>query len=169
MAGAGFCFLPMQVKFIADNNVGKLAKWLRIAGYDTLFFKEKDDGKMIGIALKEGRTILTRDTQIMERRLVTNGRLKAVLIRKDDPKAQLREVVEKLNLDYHRKPFSVCLECNQPLVPRSREEVEDLVPPYVFKTQEQYMQCPVCQRIYWQGTHWQRMSRELEELAGGKS
>ncbi len=165
---AGFCFLPMQIKFIADNNVGKLAKWLRIMGYDSLFFNQKDDGRMIGIALREGRTILTRDTQIMERRLVTSGRLKALLIKKDDPKAQLEEVVEKLNLDYHRKPFSVCLECNQPLVPRSREEVRDLVPPYVFKTQEQYMQCPACQRVYWQGTHWQRMSRELEELAGGK-
>jgi uncharacterized protein with PIN domain len=88
----------MQVKFIADNNVGKLAKWLRIMGYDTLFFNEKDDGKMIRIALKEGRTILTKDTQIMERRLVTNGRLKAFLVKEDDPRAQLREVVEKLNL-----------------------------------------------------------------------
>jgi len=158
----------MQIKFIADNNVGKLAKWLRIMGYDSLFFNQKDDGRMIGIALREGRTILTRDSQIMARRLVTSGRLKALLIKKDDPKEQLAEVVEKLNLDYHRKPFSVCLECNQPLVPRSREEVRDLVPPYVFKTREQYMQCPACQRVYWQGTHWQRMSRELEELAGGK-
>lgn len=160
--------MPMQIKFIADNNVGKLAKWLRIMGYDTRFFDERDDGEMIKIALKEGRTILTKDTQIMERRLVTSGRLRAILIKQDDPKAQLQEVVKKLNLDYHRKPFSVCLECNQPLILRSKEEVKDLVPPYVFKTQEQYMQCPVCQRIYWQGTHWQRMSKELEELAGGR-
>ncbi len=153
------------MKFIADNNVGKLAKWLRIIGYDTLFFDEKDDGKLIKIAAKEDRTILTKDTQIMVRRLVTSGRLKAVLIKHDNPKAQLQEVVTRLDLDYHRKPFSLCLECNQPLMPKSREEVRSLVPPYVFETQEHYMECPVCHRIYWQGTHWQRMSKELEELA----
>jgi hypothetical protein len=153
------------MKFIADNNVGKLAKWLRIVGYDTLFFDEKDDGKLIKIAVKEGRTILTKDTQIMERRLVASGKLKAILIKQDDPKAQLQEVVTKLNLDYHRNPFSLCLECNQPLMPKSREEVQSLVPPYVFKTQDHYMQCPVCHRIYWQGTHWQRMHNELNELA----
>lgn len=153
------------MKFIADNNVGKLAKWLRVIGYDTLFFDEKDDGKLIKIAVKEDRTILTRDTQIMERRLVASGKLKAILIKQDDPKAQLQEVVAKLNLDYHSNPFSLCLECNQPLMPKSREEVRDLVPPYVFKTQDHYMECLVCHRIYWQGTHWQRMSKELNELA----
>lgn len=156
------------MKFIADNNVGKLAKWLRIIGYDTLFFDEKDDGKLIKIAIKEDRTILTRDTQIMERRLVASGKLKAILIKQDDPKAQLQEVVAKLNLDYHRNPFSLCLECNQPLMPKSREEVQKLVFPYVFKTQDRYMECPVCHRIYWQGTHWQRMSKELNELARGE-
>lgn len=155
----------MEIKFIADNNVGKLAKWLRVIGYDTLFFDEKDDDKLIKIAVEEDRTILTRDTQIMERRLVTSGKLKAILIKQDDPRVQLQEVVAKLNLDYHRNSFSLCLECNQPLMPKSREEVQKLVPPYVFKTQDHYMECPVCHRIYWQGTHWQRMSRELNELA----
>ncbi len=155
----------MEIKFIADNNVGKLAKWLRVVGYDTLLFKEKDDVKMIEIALSEGRVILTKDAQIIKRRLVTDGKLKAILIRHDDPKAQLRETVKTLNLNYHFRPFSLCLECNQMLIPRSKEEVQDLVPTHVFKTQEQYMECPSCHRIYWQGTHWQAMARELRELA----
>jgi len=155
----------MEIKFIADNNVGKLAKWLRVVGYDTLLFKEKDDVKMIEIALSEGRVILTKDVQIIKRRLVTDGKLKAILIRHDDPKAQLRETVKTLNLNYHFRPFSLCLECNQMLVPRSKEEVQDLVPTHVFKTQEQYMECPSCHRIYWQGIHWQAMARELRELA----
>jgi len=155
----------MEIKFIADNNVGKLAKWLRVVGYDTLLFKEKDDVKMIEIALSEGRAILTKDAQIIKRRLVTDGKLKAILIRHDDPKAQLRETVKTLNLNYHFRPFSLCLECNQMLIPRSKEEVQDLVPTHVFKTQEQYMECPSCHRIYWQGTHWQAMARELRELA----
>jgi hypothetical protein len=157
----------MEIKFIADNNVGKLARWLRVIGYDTLLFKQKDDNKMIKIALSEGRVILTRDTQLMKRRLVTNGKLKAMLIMRDDPKEQLQETVKKLHLNYHLKPFSLCLECNQTLIPRSREEVQNLVPPHVFKTQNQYMECPLCHRIYWQGTHWQAMIRELNTLCRG--
>ena len=157
----------MEIKFIADNNVGKLARWLRVVGYDTLLFKQKDDTKLIKIALSQGRVILTRDTQLMKRRLVTNGKLKAMIITQDDPKEQLQETVKKLNLSYHFKPFSLCLECNQALIPRSKEEVKNLVPPYVFKTQNQYVECPVCHRIYWQGTHWQAMIKELNALCQG--
>jgi uncharacterized protein with PIN domain len=136
----------VEIKFIIDNNVGKLAKWLRIMGYDALLFKEEDDGKMVKVALAQDRVILTKDTQIMRRRLVTSGRLKAILIEDDEPKAQ----------------------CNQRLVGRSKDEVRDLVPSHVFETQSLYMECPSCHRIYWRGTHWQAMSRELEILTAQK-
>ena len=158
----------MEIKFIVDNNVGKLAKWLRIMGYDAVLFSEVDDGKMVKTALAEDRVILTKDSQIMKRRLVTSGRLKAVLIKDDDIRAQLRQVVTALKLGYHFRPFSICLECNQKLVEKDKESVRELVPPYVFKTQEQYMECPSCHRLYWRGTHWQAMSRELDELAEAK-
>jgi len=69
----------VEVRFIVDNNVGKLAKWLRIMGYDALLFKDKDDGDMINIALSESRVVLTKDTQVMKRRVVASGKLKAVL------------------------------------------------------------------------------------------
>jgi len=152
-------------KFIVDNNVGKLAKWLRIMGYDTLFFNGSDDSRMIATALAEGRVILTRDTQIMRRRLVTGGRLKAILIKSDQPEQQMHQVITTLNLDCQFRPFAICLECNQPLVERSKQQVKDLVPPYVFQTQSQYMECPVCHRIYWRGTHWQAMTRRLNRFA----
>ena len=158
----------MEIKFIVDNNVGKLAKWLRIMGYDALFFTEEDDGKMVKVALAQNRVILTKDTQIMRRRLVTSGRLRAILVEDSDAKAQLQQIVEALKLDFQFRPFSICLECNQSLVERSKDEVRDLVPPYVFNAQSQYMECPSCHRIYWRGTHWQAMSRELEKLAVGK-
>ncbi len=154
----------MEVRFIVDHNVGKLAKWLRIMGYDALLFKGRDDGDMIKIALSENRILLTRDTQVMKRRVVTSGKLKAVLLEDDDPRMQLRKVVDSLNLDYRSKPFSICLECNSPLVKREKDEVRGLVPPYVFKTQKHYMECPSCHRIYWQGTHWAAMSKELERF-----
>jgi uncharacterized protein with PIN domain len=119
---------------------------------------------MIKIALSENRILLTRDTQVMKRRVVTSGKLKAVLLEDDDPRMQLRKVVDSLNLDYMAKPFSICLECNHPLVKREKDEVYGLVPPYVFETQKHYMECPSCHRIYWQGTHWAAMSKELERF-----
>ena len=154
----------MEMKFFADNNVGRLAKWLRMMGYDTRFFSSGDDSSMIAIALAEDRVILTRDTQIMRRRVVTSGQLKAILIQGDEPEQQMRQVIDNLNLDCQFKPFTICLECNQPLVPRTREQVKDLVPPYVFQTQVQYVECPTCHRIYWRGTHWQAMAGKLNKF-----
>ena len=154
----------MEIKFFADNNVGKLAKWLRMMGYDTRFFNGSDDSHMVAIALAEGRVILTRDTQIMRRRVVTNGQLKAILIQGDKPEHQMRQVVDSLNLDCQFRPFTICLECNQPLLPRSKEQVKDLVPPYVFQTQVKYVECPTCHRIYWRGTHWQAMTEKLKKF-----
>ena len=154
----------MGMKFIVDHNVGKLVKMLRIMGYDTLLFNGSDDSKMVSIALADDRVILTRDTQIMKRRVVTSGWLKAVLITSDKPEQQIHQVITTLNLDCQFNPFSRCLKCNQPLLERSREQVKDLVPPYVFETQNKYMECPTCHRIYWRGTHWQAMGKKLEGL-----
>ena len=151
-------------RFIVDHNVGKLVRWLRLMGYDSLFFSGQYDADMIATALAQNRVILTRDTRIMQRRLVNSGRLKSVLIADEKPEQQIRQVVAALRLDINYRPFSLCLECNQPLLERSREDVEGRVPPYVFQTQTQYMQCPVCGRIYWRGSHWQAMTRRLENL-----
>ena len=153
-----------DLKFIVDNNVGKLAKWLRIMGYDTRFFNGSNDSHLVATALAEGRVILTRDTQIMKRRVVTSGQLKAILIQSDEPERQMHQVIEALDLDCQFRPFSLCLECNQPLEERSKQQVKDLVPPYVFQTQSQYMECPACYRIYWRGTHWQRMTEKLKKF-----
>jgi uncharacterized protein with PIN domain len=157
----------MEIRFIADNNVGKLARWLRLMGYDTLLFRQKDDGQMIKTALSQDRVILTKDGEFVKRRLVTNGKLRAVHIKHDDPEQQVQEVAAALNLDCHFKPFSRCIECNRVLVARSREEVKGLVPGHVFETQTVYTQCPACHRVYWPGTHWQAMVRELNDLQRG--
>jgi uncharacterized protein with PIN domain len=159
--------LITNFKFIVDNNVGKLAKWLRIMGYDSLVFNGSDDSSMIATALAERRVILTRDTQIMKRRVVTSGQLKVILVKSDKPELQMRQVIDTLNLDCPFRPFTICLECNQPLLERSKQQVKDLVPPYVFQTQDQYMECPACHRIYWRGTHWQAMTKNLEKFIRG--
>jgi uncharacterized protein with PIN domain len=152
-------------RFIVDRNVGKLARWLRLMGYDTSFFDGGDDSELVAIAKDEGRVILSRDTQIMKRRLITSGRIRAVLIQSDQPGDQIRQVIDTLNLDSRFKPFTICLECNRPLVERIKDEVKELVPPYVFKTQDQFRQCPGCRRIYWRGTHWRAMTKKLEKFS----
>ncbi len=151
-------------RFIVDHNVGKLARWLRMMGYDALFFSGSDDSGMIATAVAENRVLLTRDTRIMERRLITSGRLQAVLIGSDKPEQQMGQVLKALGLEHQFRPFTLCLECNQPLVERSKQRVKERVPPYVFKTQDQYMECPLCHRIYWRGSHWQAMTGRLSKF-----
>ncbi len=134
-------------------------------GFDSLFFTGEDDSSMVKQALAEGRAVLTRDTEIVKRRVISLGRLRAVLFRSETPEQQMRHLLAEFDLIGQARPFTLCLECNQPLVERSRDEVKSRVPPYVFTTQTQYMECPSCCRIYWRGTHWEAMKRKLEELA----
>ena len=153
-----------MLKFIVDQNVGKLAKYLRMLGFNSLFFIGADDSQMVKQALAEGRILLTRDTGIMQRRVITAGRLKAVLLNSEEPEQQMSQLAAAFDLKSQSRPFTLCLECNQPLIFKTPPEVKDRVPPYVYKTQTQYMECPQCRRIYWQGTHWKAMLNKLEKL-----
>ena len=151
------------MKFIVDNNVGKLAPWLRALGYDTLFINPIDDDDLIEIAHREGRVILTKDTGILRRRVVASGAIQAMRVEGDDWRRQLVQVVRELGLETQPR-FIRCLECNTALEPRTRDEARDHVPAYVHRTQEAFLGCPGCGRFYWQGTHWQRMRDELGEM-----
>ena len=150
---------------MVDQNVGKLAKWLRMLGFDSVFFTGKNDSEMVSIALAENRIILTRDTQIAKRRLAVSGQVKVISINSDMLPEQVQQVAADLNLDSRSfRPFTLCLEDNQPLVERTKEEVKDRVPPFVFKTQDKYVECPKCHRIYWKGTHWQAMVKKIQHV-----
>ena len=157
----------MSIKFIVDNNVGKLAKWLRVLGYDTLFINPIADDELVRIALSEGRIILTKDTQILRRRVAMTGQVRVIYVESDSIREQLRQVIEALELDHRSLRFSRCLECNEPLIRQEREQVRNRVPSYVYQTQAQYMSCPRCGRIYWRGTHWSRMKGEIERVMEG--
>ncbi len=156
------------MKFIVDHNVGKLARWLRMMGFDSVFFTGEDDSLIVKQALAENRILLTRDTGIMLRRMVTSGRVKAVLFQSEAPEEQMRRLTELLDIRVGAKPFTICLEDNTPIIPTTPEQVKDRVPPYVFKNQTQYMECPLCNRVYWRGTHWLAMLHKLEKLTGIK-
>ncbi len=154
----------MAVRFIVDHNVGKLARWLRMMGYDSLFFTGSDDGMMVKIAFEEGRAIVTRDSGIADRRLAREGKIRVIQIEAEDPFEQLKQVTRAVALDFNHRPFTLCLECNSELEPRTSEDVRGRVPPHVFKTQVHYMECPSCHRIYWRGTHWQAMCNTLKKF-----
>ena len=147
-------------RFIVDLNVGRLAKWLRIMGYDALFVPGIEDGELVCLAQEEGRIVLTRDRFIMRRRIVTTGGLSALLIESESLENQLRQVVVTYHLDT-QGGFSRCIECNISLADMTREQVQERVPAFVFQTQKEFMECPSCQKLYWRGTHWQNMLREL--------
>lgn len=133
-------------------------------GYDALFYRDIDDDRLVRIALAQNRVILTKDRQVLKRRMIVNGRLNAVLIEDDDPKLQLVKVMRQLGLNRQFKPFSLCLECNKKLMKRDKDQIRERVPQHVFKTQDDYMECPECHRVYWRGTHWESMYKELERL-----
>ncbi len=152
-------------KFIVDENVGKLLKMLRMLGFDAVFFNGEDDGMMLRIAMAENRIVLTRDTRIFERHVVTSGKSRAVLIQSERIQDQIQQVVAALNLRPLFRPFTRCLEDNQPLLCRHREDIRPKVPPYVWQTQQDYVECPACSRIYWKGTHWQAMIKQLEKVS----
>lgn len=156
----GCTYPAMEPKFIIDLNVGRLAKWLRAMGYDALFVRDIDDGGLVQIAQREGRIILTRDRHLLERRVVTSGQIRALLLRDDHFIQQLRQVTTELGLTA-ANDFTRCIECNAPLRDVDKPLVTDRVPPYVFQTQEEFKECPHCGKVYWRGTHWRNMSQEL--------
>jgi uncharacterized protein with PIN domain len=150
-------------RFLADSNVGRVARWLRALGYDAAFEPALADGFLVWRARNEGRVLLTRDVELSRRRLITTGQVKAVLLRDDDVQLQLRQLVDELGLS-SEAAFSRCLECNVELEPRLKAVIEDRLPPYVRATQSRFAGCPECGRLYWPGTHWQRIKERLAAL-----
>lgn len=146
-------------RFIADTMLGKLARWLRILGYDTLYYREIEDYVLLQIAHSQHRWLLTRDA------IMTRERRPAhyTFIRDDHLWNQLKQVVTELELKVDRLLMR-CLECNEELISLPKDQVGSLVPEYVYQTQQQFSQCPTCLRVYWAGTHYQRICERLNNL-----
>jgi uncharacterized protein len=151
-------------RFLVDQNVGKLARWLRLLGYDAVFFHGENDNQMVKQALAEDRIILTRDTAIRLRKVATSGQLKVITFQTENAEIQTRELLTRLPLIENGRPFTRCLEDNSVLCPIEKPKVEHRVPGYTFKTQEEFMECPVCCRVYWRGTHWEDLERRLRSF-----
>lgn len=152
-------------RFIVDTNVGRLARWLRALGYDTLFINPIADEELIRTALAEERIVLTKDTGLAQRRVATSGHLRVILVEGRAVQEQLQQVVDTLQLDCRSHRFSRCLECNALLQPKAKAAVREKVPPRVYERQQHFTFCPQCRRIFWMGRHWERMQQELEKLS----
>jgi len=146
------------MKLLLDGMLGRLAKWLRLLGYDTAYFPDLDDNELVRLARAQGRVLLTRDRELTRRR-----GLNCLLVESDRLEEQIQQVISELDLETER-PFSRCPVCNTPLQKVEKSLVKERVPPYVFRTQENFSLCPECNRIYWQGTHWDKMRQEMARI-----
>jgi uncharacterized protein len=151
------------MKFLADSSLGRLSKWLRILGYDTVYWRGEADRAFLRIAEREGRAVLTRRKDVLARQhpgLV-------VFVENDRIEDQLVEIQGKLDLKPQPEHlFTRCLHCNESLNTVKPDEVRSLVPDYIFRTQRDFRVCPKCHGVYWPGTHRERAIKTLEKLLG---
>lgn len=149
-----------MMKFIADGMCGGLARWLRLTGYDTLYFNIKRKIELVRIAEKEKRTILTKDKNLAERYPQFVFYLEG-----EDTFSQFREVVKKFNLEIKEENlFKRCSICNTELKDIEKEKVKNLVPEYVYQNKEKFAICSKCNKIYWEGDHCRYIRERLENL-----
>ena len=151
------------MKFLADSMLGKLAKWLRMLGFDTVFIRDADDDELVRIAVRENRVLLTRDTRLCERRMV---RKRCVFVDWGSTREQVSQVMRTLNLRVSRKSlFTRCAVCNGEIEPIDKSGLRGIVPPYVYKTQDDFGRCSDCGRIFWRGTHIQHILEALGDTS----
>ncbi len=152
---------PLRVtRFVADAHLGRLARLLRMAGFDTLHESGLADDEIRRLATDEHRVILTRDRALLMARSVTHGCYVHAL----EPRAQFREIAERLQLASSVRPFTRCLQCNLPLEDVAPALVGDRVPRAIAATYDRFRACPACLRVYWEGSHWARMRSILAGL-----
>jgi uncharacterized protein with PIN domain len=148
--------------FVVDAMLGTLAKWLRILGYDTLFDPTLDDHQLVRLARAQNRVLLTRDRELARRRGV-----RTLLVSGEDLEDQIRQVLQDLGLVLARawkdRP-SRCPVCNELLETITRQAAQALVPAYVAQTHQEFKRCGACQRVYWRGSHWQRMDEFVDQI-----
>jgi hypothetical protein len=151
------------MKFLADRMLGKLAKELRMLGYDTIYYRGENAYPLIKLAREEGRVILTRNTKLLPKRPEDH----IIRVMQDQPPLQLRELIQKKVISLNEENlFSRCLLCNILLDEIPREEAEGKVPDFIFYQQREFFRCPQCLRIYWKGSHQDHMQKKVDKLFG---
>jgi uncharacterized protein with PIN domain len=155
---------PLRVpRFACDVHLGKLARRLRLLGFDTLYRNDWDDADLAAVCAAERRCLLTRDIGLLKRNEVDRG----YWLRATDPGLQIREVIGRLDLRRAARPFTRCLVCNGELGPVAKEEILGELPPRTRRDFEEFRSCAGCGRNYWCGSHFDRLARVVEHLLAG--
>ncbi|MGA8182321.1 MAG: Mut7-C RNAse domain-containing protein, partial [Terriglobia bacterium] len=149
-------------RFVADRMIGRLARMLRLLGYDTLYRPELDPAGLAELARREGRIILTRGETCLRFPGATN----VFSIRSEYPPEQLREVVAEFILDPQSGLWTRCTVCNGRISPVAKEHVKDLVKPKVYEIYSEFYRCAGCGRVYWHGSHVERILKNLSLVLG---
>jgi uncharacterized protein len=148
------------LRFLADAHLGALARFLRMLGCDTAHDQALADREIRRLAHEENRIVLTRDRDLLKCRDIVRG----YFVRALKPQAQLAEVAARYRLAAHARPFTLCLHCNLPLSPIAKEAILHRVPPQVAAHQHSFTHCAGCDRVYWPGTHYERMRAALAQI-----
>ena len=151
---------PVAPRFLLDNHLGRLAAYLRILGFDSLYRNDYSDDEVASILQHEERILLTRDRRLLMRKVVLHGYCPRSL----DSLEQLSEVVQRFDLAQRVVPFHRCLRCNHPLETVSKEAVLDRLEPLTKLYFYEFMICPSCKQVYWKGSHYERMQRIVEKI-----
>jgi uncharacterized protein with PIN domain len=149
-------------KFVLDVQLEKLATYLRMLGFDTLYQNRCTDAELVRISSSEHRILLTRDRGLLMYNSVTHG----YWLRHRDSHNQVAEIIERFDLRQLIRPFTRCMACNEVLETVAREQVRHLAPSRAAELYNEFQRCPQCARVYWKGSHYVRMQRWIEELKG---
>lgn len=149
-----------EVQFVLDIHLGRLASYLRMLGFDSLYRNDYADEELASVAHLEGRILLTRDRGLLKRSEVTHG----YYLRASQPYAQLIEVMRRFTLTRLAAPFKLCIRCNGMLEDVSKGMVEDQLPPKVIERHVHFRRCRNCGQVFWQGTHYERMRRFIAQV-----
>lgn len=157
--------LSREPKFVLDTHLGKLASYLRMLGFDTLYRNDFGDDELAQISSDENRYLLTRDRGLLKRNLVSLG----YHLSSTNPREQLAEVVGRFELSDLKRPFRRCIACNGDLSRVEKEAVQDRLQPNTRRYYDDFFMCNQCGNIYWKGSHYQRMKQFIEQVLNGNS
>ncbi|GAB4209434.1 MAG: Mut7-C RNAse domain-containing protein [Roseiflexaceae bacterium] len=155
---------PPAPRFVLDTHLGRLAAYLRMLGFDTLYWNYRDDEDLARCSSEEGRILLTRDLGLLKRGIVVHG----AFVRATDPQVQILEILRRFDLFDLVAPFGRCMRCNGDLTAVSKEEVAGRVPPLTQQVYDTFWSCQSCGQVFWAGSHYQRMSGLIEQVMQAK-
>ena len=148
-------------RFVADAHLGRLARYLRLLGFDTLYGNDPGDDALAALASREHRILLSGDRALLMRREITHG----CYIRPGRPLEQLHYVIERCDLRRLFRPFSRCMKCNAPLLPVSKSEVRGRLPPAIQAHYDDFWRCSGCEQLYWKGGHYAHLQGLVQSVA----